>query len=181
MFLVVSSPFSEKLLVASIGALPGAVLFPIGATIYRLWGRRGCLPGMILAVLFLGAFLAISVRAPWYTWRTLRIEASEIPIYPRAQNLVFDDPSDTTQGTGGLSRLIGTWTFTTRDSPETAWGFYVDELSQRWGFIEWPILPEAPRRLVVRSCPGYEFIMTPMPIDATTNRITIQLTSSPCF
>jgi hypothetical protein len=108
-----------------------------------------------------------------YSWKFDKIDVNEFPIYPNAQNIIHEEPDDN-------SLEAGTWKFTTSDDPETVWNFYVDEMGRRWGFFEWPLLPESPRRLIVRSCPGYELVMTSISIDATTNSITIQLGYVPC-
>ena len=141
-----------------------------------LWKRVAPALGIGFVLGFcLFAFAYITGIGPllWYSWKFVEISADEIPIYPNAQNIIHEESVDNTLE-------IGTWKFTTNDDPETVWKFYVDEMGRRWDFFEWPLLPESSRRLIVRSCPAYEFDMTSTSIDAMTYGVTIQLSYDPC-
>lgn len=114
----------------------------------------------------------------YYDWEDLEIDASEIPVYPNAKiiSITYNEPTE-------FNRIknISTWKFTTNDAPETIWKFYVGEMGRKWGFYEWPLLPEFPSRLIIISCPTYELVMTNSTIDNITYQVTIQFISGFCY
>jgi hypothetical protein len=111
----------------------------------------------------------------YYDWENLEIDASEIPVYPNAK-IVSITYNESAEANG----IVSTWKFTTNDTPETVWKYFVGEMGRKWGFYEWP-LTKHPLHLAVISCPTYELIMTSSTIDNITYQVTIQFMSRPCF
>lgn len=113
----------------------------------------------------------------YYDWENLEIDASKIPVYPNAKiiSITYNEPTEFNS-----IKNISTWKFTTNDTPETVWRFYVGEMSHKWGFFESPLLPETPSRLIIMSCPTYELNMTSSLIDSTTYQVTIQFITGYC-
>jgi hypothetical protein len=109
----------------------------------------------------------------WYSSTSVKIDASEIPIYPNAQNVIHEKPTE------NLLELA-TWKFTTNDSPEKVWKFYVDELSRRWGFFKSGDDTVYSRELVRAGCPAYLVDMTSSSTDNETYNITILFRYDPC-
>jgi hypothetical protein len=112
----------------------------------------------------------------YYDWENLEIDADEIPVYPNAKNvsITHNEPIENNY------RNADTWKFTTNDSPEVVWQFYIDEMENRWGFFEYP-MRESPLRLIIVSCPTYELNMVSSSVDNTTYQVTIQFITGGCM
>ncbi len=111
----------------------------------------------------------------YYDWENIKINPSEIPVYPNAK-IVSITYNESAEANG----IVNIWKFTTNDTPDTVWKYYVDEMNRRWGFFEHP-MTEFPLHLVVISCPTYGLVMTSSTIDNITYQVTIQFISRPCF
>jgi hypothetical protein len=128
--------------------------------------------GICLLVLTQLAGAILASQGP----KELHIGADEIPIYPNAKMLSIaqDEPAENN------IRSVSTWKFTTSDTPQMVWKFYVDEMGSRWGFYEWP-LTESPLHLTVVSCPTNNLYMTSSLIDNITYQVTIQFMIGYCY
>lgn len=141
-----------------------------------LWKNAvlGLIIGITLAIL--GCF-TISVITIWSGTRMpkyLEIDSSEIPIYANAQNVSQEGPitEDATE--------VYSWSFSSNDAPDVVWQFYLDEMSQKWGFHD-VSSPQSPQRsLIVQSCPFYYLEMTSTPINSTTYNYVIQFSKELC-
>jgi len=123
---------------------------------------------------FLASFILITIFSCDSIFRPqLEIKADDIPIYPNAQNVKRDEPKTNIPE-------IYVWNFTTSDSPEMVWQFYVNEMSHKWGFYDTSSPKFGDRSLIVNSCPFYYLDMTSTSIDRTTNSITIKFGKQPC-
>ena len=129
-----------------------------------------------IALGLLGCFILYAIvfwngtRMPKY----LEIGPSEIPIYANSQNVSRDGPvtEDAAE--------IYSWRFSSSDAPDMVWQFYVDKMSQRWGFYDVSSSQSPQRELIVRSCPFYYLEMSSTPVDQTTYDYVIQLTKELC-
>src|SRR5688572_20828538 len=128
------------------------------------WKRAAPALGMILifgVCLFVLAYMTgigSLLSYTWYSWTSVEIKADEIPMYPNARNIAYQESESSSE--------IHNWTFTTDDDPDTVWKFYVEELGDRWGFFEKNGI------LTIRGCPGYIFGMASTSNDANIYEIT---------
>ncbi len=141
-----------------------------------LWKKivLGLIGGIILV--FLGSFglaiitILIGTRMPEY----LEIDSSEVPIYTNAQNVLQEEPitEDITE--------VYSWSFSSSDAPDIVWQFYVDEMSQRWGFYDASSPQSIYKSLMVHSCPFYYLEMTSTQTDSTTYNYIIKFSKELC-
>jgi hypothetical protein len=129
-----------------------------------------------IALVSLGCFIIFAI-AFWNTTKPpkyLEIDASEVPIYTNAQNISQEGPitEDATD--------VYLWSFSSKDAPDVVWQFYVDEMSQRWGFYDVSSPQSLQRSLIVNTCPLYYLEMTSTLIDSTTYNYVIQFTKELC-
>jgi len=99
---------------------------------------------------------------------SLEITADDIPVYPNAQNITREGPLSITD-IGGIAY---TWKFTTNDTPEVVWRFYIEKMSHKWGFYGSSPQSED-KTLIVNSCPFYYLEMTSTLVDIKTYSIAI--------
>ena len=132
---------------------------------------------LVRALLFpiiLGTML--SSCSPNIFSRTLEIKADDIPIYPNAHNITREGPLTLTDAPG-ISYI---WKFTTNDTPEIVWRFYIDEMNRKWGF--YGSIPQSEdKSLIVYSCPFYYLEMTSTSFDIKTYSITIKFVREYCY
>ena len=104
----------------------------------------------------------------------LEIDSSDVPIYANAQNISQTGPitEDATE--------VYSWSFSSNDAPEVVWQFYLDEMSQRWGFYDTSSPQSSEKSLIVQSCPFYYLEMTSTPIDSTTYNYVIKFSKELC-
>jgi len=123
--------------------------------------------------LFLVIGLTISC-SPVSRPNCVEIYGEDIPIFPNAQNITKDGPIKDW-------RESYTWDFTTTDNPEKVWEFYVNELTEKWGGVDFSSTqtPEEKVLHLEKACKFTYLIITTSPIDATTYRITIKLFKEP--
>ena len=113
--------------------------------------------------------LSLILLACGNPYRHIEIGVDEIPVYPNAQNIAREGP------TADIYKAY-TWHFTTTDTPDTVWQFYVDEIGRKW-----KLLHTADYRLTVQSCPVYYLTMTSEPVDSETYLINIRFSQEPCI
>ncbi|MGD0174567.1 MAG: hypothetical protein ABSC61_09145 [Anaerolineales bacterium] len=106
--------------------------------------------------------------------KSLNINVDEVPMYPNAHNIINEEPLKNTFE-------VHKWKFTTIDTPEMVWKFYVYEMGRRWGFYDSSSPQSAEKSLIVHSCPFYSLDMTSTSIDTNTYSITIRLLKEPCI
>ena len=101
--------------------------------------------------------------------KNLDISAEDIPLYPNAQNIAREGPVSIGMGD------VYIWNFTTKDTPEDVWQFYVDEMSSKWGFYG-----GSDYSLIVQSCPFYYLEMESASLDNENYSITIKFGEELC-
>jgi len=134
----------------------------------------GLIIGIALAILGCLLISAITIWNGTRMQKYLEIDPSDVPIYANAQNVSLKGPitEDATE--------VYSWSFSSNDAPEVVWQFYLNEMSQRWGFYD-VSSPQSPQRsLIVQSCPFYYLEMTSTPIDSTTYNYVIQFSKELC-
>jgi hypothetical protein len=133
--------------------------------------------GFILLALFSGClFVFVTVGLPfigfgsflWCGLTSKTVKIDEIPMYPNAQNIVYEKPP-------AEAFEFGTWTFTTTDDPDTVWKFYVDEMGRKWGFTK----SSSETLVLLNACQDYTFKMTSQPMDTVKYLITITVDYEP--
>jgi len=134
----------------------------------------GLLIGIAVAILGCILISAITIwngtRMPKY----LEINLSDVPVYPNAYNISQQGPIDE------YGTEVYSWSFSSNDAPDIVWQFYLDEMSQRWGFYD-TSSPQSPEKsLIVQSCPFYYLEMTSAPIDSTTYNYVVQFSKELC-
>ena len=144
----------------------------------RLSPWKNAVLGVIIgiAVGLLGCFIiyAVTIWSGTRMPRYLEIDPSEVPIYANAQNVSQGGPitEDAAE--------IYSWSFSSNDAPDVVWQFYLDEMSQRWGFYDVSSPQSSQRGLIVQSCPFYYLEMSSTLIDSTTYSYVIQFTKELC-
>jgi hypothetical protein len=109
--------------------------------------------------------------------KCIDIYPEDIPMYPNVQNIVQDEPIIDW-------RKTYTWNFTTTDTPEKVWQFYLDEMVPKWDGLETTFQhsPETTEinGIILKKCCYFTYLqMFYTLIDSTTYRITIQLVKEP--
>ncbi len=134
---------------------------------------------LALAVGILGSLLG---SCSPFGMRTLEVNVDDMPVYPNAQNLTREGPlGQVTSPTGYVyAEAEYIWRFTTSDTPDAVWQFYLRELGRKWGFYQTSAAGSEPREAISNSCMFYAFSMTSKPIDSTAYSITLTLTSEYC-
>ena len=134
----------------------------------------GLIGGIVLVALSVFGVLSLIIwsgtRMPEY----LEIEIPEVPIYTNAHNVSFEGPI-IEYGTE-----IYTWSFSSSDAPDMVWQFYLDEMSQRWGFVDRSAPQSFDKILVVHSCPFYYLKMTSSQNNANTYDYIIRFNKEGC-
>ena len=129
---------------------------------------------MFRTIIVLFFFVSTISCAPAHEPDCVKISGEDIPDYPNAQNLVKDGPNKDWRETYR-------WDFTTSDSPQEVWKFYVDELGPTWHGEDHsnPQKPEENKLYLKKACNFVFFIVNSESIDSATYRITIQLDIEP--
>lgn len=118
--------------------------------------------------------LISSCSAPF--GKHLDIDADEVPVYPNAQN-VIQESHDPDMG----QDYFYTWSFTTSDTPDDVWQFYVDEMSRRWDIYDVSSPQLDDYSLTVKSCPIYYLNMIVVSNDEQTYNIVIEFIKDNCI
>jgi len=104
-----------------------------------------------------------------------QIKVTEVPIYPNAKDISpawlkdEDDPR------------VYKRSFSSSDTPDLVWQFYIKEMSRRWGFSVMPSPNSQDWILITDSCPGYRLEISSSTIEGDGYRYEIRFIEDPCI